>query len=88
MKHCPTCGRRHRASRSVRPDAPLPLFEWMPPALPRVVVPLVMVDGCPDAEGQPRPALLIPGSRIPRLFVNLAAALAAKNAMEAAHVGR
>jgi hypothetical protein len=47
-----------------------------------------MMDCWPDAEGQPRPALLLPGSRIPRPFRNLAAALAAKHAMEAAHAGR
>jgi hypothetical protein len=66
----------------------MPLFEWMPATPPRLVVPLVMMNCWPDAEGQPRPALLLPGSRIPRPFRNLAAALAAKHAMEAAHAGR
>ncbi len=88
MRSCPTCGRRHRPRRFAAPAAPLPLFDWMPPAtLPRrpagPPVRVLLLHGCRDAEGEPRPALLIPGQRLPVAFRTIAAALAAKRDMEA-----
>jgi hypothetical protein len=66
----------------------LPLFDW---AARRVLLAtahpalrLVLLDACRDAEGQPRPALLIPGRRGPTVFPTIEAALAAKRMMEAA----
>jgi hypothetical protein len=62
------------------------LFDWVPPpkrilsAAPNVR--LVLLHGCADAEGNPRPALMIPGRRLPVAFRSIAAALAAKRAME------
>ena len=84
---CPTCGRHHRVRRAARSDAPLPLFDWRPLS-PRPAVRLLMLHHDPNPEGEPRPALLLPGRRVPIPFRNLAAALAAKAAMEAAHAGR
>jgi len=45
---------------------------------------MVLLHGCPDAEGEPRPALLIAGRRLPVAFPTLATALAAKRSIEAA----
>lgn len=96
---CPTCGRRHRARRSAAPvQLPwhtLPLFAAPPrtrigtsqsavaatPPLAR----LVLLTGCCTAEGEPRPALLLPGRRAPVAYASMAEALAAKRALEAAY---
>ena len=90
MTSCPTCGRRHRPRRIAAPIAQLALT-WPPtPAPPpprpvaRHVLLLLLLHACPDADGQPRPALLPAGARLPILFETIAAALAAKRAMEAA----
>jgi hypothetical protein len=61
----------------------MPLFDWKP-APQRPVVRLVMLHCLPDPEGAPRPALLMPGRRVPIPYRNLAAAHAALRAMEAA----
>lgn len=87
MNCCPTCDRRHRPRRFIMPAAQL-AFTWSaprPPA-PRPALPpvrLLLLHTCPDAEGQPRHGLLLPGARTPRVFPTLAAALAAKRSMEA-----
>lgn len=57
-----------------------------PAAAPPVRV--VLLDGCRDGEGLPRPALIIPGRRAPFVFPTIAAAIAAQQHMEAAHAGR
>ena len=87
MNACPTCGRRHRPRRPAAPITQL-AFTWPPPSPPppRPVardVRLLLLHACPDADGQPRPALLPAGARLPILFDTIAAALAAKRAMEA-----
>lgn len=41
-----------------------------------------------DAEGQPRPCLILPGRKLPIAFPTISAALAALARMEAAHAGR
>ena len=90
MSCCPICGRRNARARLRRDPsalAPLPLFEWVPPVRvtsPPVHARLMLLHGCRDSDGQPRPALMIPGQRSPTVFPNIAAALAAKIAMEAA----
>lgn len=61
----------------------MPLFEWSVPAPVRHAVRLVLLHCCPDPDGMPRPALLVPGQRVPVPFRTMAAALAAKAAMEA-----
>lgn len=77
MPYCPTCGRRNaRASAAV--PVPLPLFDWIPHApLPRrptgALARLLLLHGYLDAEGEPRPALLIPGQRLPVAFRTIAA---------------
>lgn len=86
MAHCLTCGRRHRR-RNAAPTAPLPLFDWMQPVPPPqrpagLPVRVLLLHGCNDAEGEPRPALLIPGRSLPVAFATVAAALAAKREME------
>jgi len=80
MTPCPTCGRRHRPRHATAP-APLPLFDWRP--APRPVPRLLLLHYLPDAEGQPVPALLLPGDRRPVPFRSLAAARAALARMEA-----
>ncbi len=85
---CPCCGRRASRRRTAAAAAPLPLFEWARrrPKAAHAAAPgarLVLLHACPDAEGQPRPALLLPGQRVPRVFRSLGAALAAKQQMEA-----
>jgi hypothetical protein len=88
---CPTCGRRRRARRIAAPTAQL-AFTWPPPPPPSPPTPrpvarqvrLLLLHACPDAEGQPRPALLPAGACLPILFDTIAAALATKRAMEAA----
>lgn len=87
MPDCPTCGRRYRPRRHSTPATPLPLFDWNPPdPSPRrpagLPVRVLLLHGCRDAEGEPRPALLIPGRSLPVAFPTLAAALDAKRAME------
>jgi hypothetical protein len=69
--------------------APLPLFAWAaacaasqkPPRreLPR----LMLLDLARDADGMPRPALMLPGRRLPTIFPSIAAALAAARSMGA-----
>jgi hypothetical protein len=72
----------------------LPLFAWAIrhlSALRRAAPPpvrVVLLHGCPDEEGQPRPALMGAGRRTPVVFPTIAAALAAKKLMEAASHGR
>lgn len=82
---CPTRGRRHHARRIAAPITQL-AFTWPPPPLRPVArdVRLLLLQAYPDAEGQPRPALLPAGARLPVLFNTIAAALAAKRCMEAA----
>ncbi len=67
--------------------APLPLFAWASrdEARRRQPAPirLVLLEACRNAEGEPRPALMVPGARLPVIFPTLAAALAAKSGMEA-----
>jgi hypothetical protein len=68
----------------------MPLFDYIPPApLPRQsagpMARLLLLHGYPDAEGQPRPALHISGQRSPTVFPTIAAALAAKIAIEVGH---
>jgi hypothetical protein len=43
---------------------------------------IVLLDAGRDAEGQPRPALLIPGRRHPTVFPTMHAALACKARLE------
>jgi hypothetical protein len=84
MTHrCPTCGWRHPARRAAHPDAQLSLLDWYPP-LPPPEMRLVMLHHDPDPDGEPRPALLLPGRRVPIPFRTIAAALAAKASLEAA----
>lgn len=86
---CPTCGQRQGQHRRLRAEPatppPLPLFAWAAanaaPAAPRSR--LILLETCLDADGQPRPALLIPGRRVPLAFRTMAAALAAQRVMEA-----
>jgi len=70
--------------------AALPLFAWAArraaashPTAPAARI--VLLDTCRDAEGQPRPALMIPGRRLPVAFPTIAAALAELRRMEAQH---
>lgn len=77
-----------RSRRRAAALAPLPLFAWaarqatpLRPTAPAARI--VLLDTCRDADGQPRPALMIPGRRLPVAFHTLAAALAALRAMEA-----
>ncbi|HWX50539.1 MAG TPA: hypothetical protein VNZ61_21035 [Roseomonas sp.] len=44
---------------------------------------LLILEACRDAEGQPRAALALPGLRLPVIYPTLAAAVAAKAALEA-----
>jgi hypothetical protein len=87
MTCCPTCGRLHRQRRAAARITPLPLFDWVPPpkraSSSAPIARLVLLHGCADAGGDPRPALVIPGRRWPVAFPNITAALAAKRAMEA-----
>lgn len=88
MTHCLTCGRQYRSRRIAAPKAQL-YFAWPPPALPppRPIGPpvrMLLLHGCPDAGGKPRPARLILGRRLPVAYPALAATLAAKRQMEAA----
>lgn len=81
---------RSGARRRRRPPAvlaPLPLFAWAAADAARrgrlrAPIRLMMLDACRDAEGAPRPALLIPGRRLPTIYPSLAAALQAKAGME------
>ncbi|MXP62135.1 hypothetical protein E0493_02055 [Roseomonas sp. M0104] len=80
---------RHRNRRPPAAPAPLPLFAWASAeaarrARLRAPIRLLMLDAYRDAEGEPRPALLIPGRRLPTIFPNLATALRVKADMEAA----
>jgi hypothetical protein len=49
---------------------------------PRQPIRLLLLPDARDAEAEPRPALAIPGQRLPTIFPTVAAALAAKRAME------
>lgn len=64
----------------------MPLFDWRPPApRPRLTgARLLLRDDLRDAEGNPRACIHLPGRRLPLAYPNLAAALAALRAMEAA----
>jgi hypothetical protein len=65
----------------------MPLFEHANRrrAEPRVI----LLDGCRDADGQPRAAVVVPGRPTPTVYPTLAAATrAAQQYMEAAHAGR
>jgi hypothetical protein len=88
MPSCPHCGRRYRARRFATPPAQL-AFAWQLPAapVPQTQVPcvrLLLLHGCTDPHGDPRPALMPAGARRPIVFPTIAAALAAKRSMEAA----
>jgi hypothetical protein len=68
---------------------PLPLFAWAArqearSTRPAASIRLFLLDTCLDADGQPRAALSVPGSRMPKVYPTLAAALAAKIRMETA----
>ncbi|MDJ0391362.1 hypothetical protein QMO56_24960 [Roseomonas sp. E05] len=54
-----------------------------PPARPAAPIRLLILEACRDAEGQPRAALALPGLRLPVVYPSLAAAVAAKTALEA-----
>ena len=89
MTLCPTCGWRHWTRRGSAVAPMLPLFEWAArrTAVIRAAGPavrVILLDTCRDAEGRPRPALMIPGRRGPTVFPTIAAALAAKRSIEAA----
>lgn len=86
---CPTCGRRHRLRRAMTPT-PLPLFAWAArhPRAPAIGARLLLRADMLDAEGEPRACIAIPGQRVPLAYPNLAAALSALRAMEAAHATR
>ena len=90
LSRCPVCGRRHRPHRAAPANpAPLSLFDWANrhravAHTPAPAARILLLDTCRDAEGQPRPGLLIPGRRLPVVFPTIAAALAAKKLMEAA----
>lgn len=87
---CPTCGRRHRRRRvlATLPWETSPLGAWRPiqPArTPRIgpEVRLVLLPGISTGDGDPRPALVVPGRRAPVAYATMAAAIRAKAAMEA-----
>jgi hypothetical protein len=86
---CSTCGRRHRPRRA-RTPAPMPLFDWHPPAPRRTPcgARLMLRDDLRDAEGEPRACLVIPGRRLPVAFPSITMALAALATLEVAHAGR
>jgi hypothetical protein len=91
MNRCPTCGRGNARARTrdrnAVPTLQLSLDLQQPNQLPKrpsgPSVRMVRLDCCPNAEGEPRHALLIPGRRLPLVFHTIAAALAAKVVMEA-----
>jgi hypothetical protein len=88
MNTCPTCGRRHRPRRISNPEGQL-TFTWPVPVRlvpPHTAAPvlLLLMHGCTDPDGDPRPALLPHGARRPIMFPTIAAALAAKRDMEGA----
>lgn len=78
----PDAQRRPRKRQRAASSVALPLFAWAA-AQPATFRPrIVLLHGCPDADGEPRPALLMPGQRVPRAFPTLAAALAAQRQAE------
>lgn len=60
----------------------MPLFDWAPPSS-RPAVRIIMLHHLLTPDGMPLPGIIPPGSRVPIPFRNMAAALAAKAAMEA-----
>jgi hypothetical protein len=86
---CPTCGRRHRPRRA-RALPSFPLLDWLD-AQPRPApkrpsgarVPVILLHGCLNAEGDTMAAVMPPGARYPRVFPTIGAAAAAALAMEA-----
>ena len=83
MPSCPTCGRPLRPRRTTAPDPrQRDLLAWCPrPSHPAAR--LLLLHHLPDAEGQPVPALLLPGDRRPIPYRTIAAARAALARMEA-----
>lgn len=64
--------------KTPKPDTDLPLFQYWQRQPRRPVPPVIFLPGATTAEGEPRPALVIPGRRFPVAFPSLAAALAAQ----------
>jgi hypothetical protein len=58
--------------------------ETRAPHIHKPAAKLVLRDDLPDADGQPRACLALPGRRVPIAFESLGAALAALREMEAA----
>lgn len=78
-----------RRTTAARHAAPLPLFAWAARNHRAATgARLVLRADLPDADGEPRACLVIPGRRLPLAFPNIPAALAALDRMEAAHAGR
>ncbi|WP_160935891.1 hypothetical protein [Teichococcus coralli] len=46
---------------------------------------VLLLPDAADREGEPRPALAVPGHRLPLIYPTLAAALQAKRELEAGH---
>lgn len=88
-RRCPTCGRRHRQRRvlATLPWETSPLGAWRPIRAARTrigpEVRLVLLPGISTGDGDPRPALVVPGRRAPVAYATMAAAIRAKAAMEA-----
>jgi len=64
-----------------RPSAPP--ASCPPASCPPAPIRLLILEAYRDAEGQPRAALALPGLRLPVIYPSLAAAVAAKAALEA-----
>jgi hypothetical protein len=81
---CPTCRRRFRRRKSASAPAPMPLFIWATRhcAPPREKARLVMLHNCQDVDGEPMPALMLPGRSVPMVFRTMSAALDAQRRAE------
>jgi hypothetical protein len=68
----------------------LPLFAWAERRRRRATTGarVILRHDLPDAEGQPRACIVIPGRRLPLAYSSIPAAFAALERMEAAHAGR
>ena len=89
---CPICGRRPSRHRATRPPESMSLWDWADEDAKRhtrltkqsaPALRVMLLHGYPDAEGQPRPAVMLPGRRFPTVFPSMAAALATIRAKEA-----
>lgn len=69
-----------------RKKSDLPLFLWAKAQdhASRPVPKLILLSGAPTPDGDPRPALVIPGRRFPVVFASMADALAAQRAFRGA----